>query len=1455
MDLWLSLFNLWRLLIGDEKEPQPPTKLATESDATFAQRVATHDASADVVSFRERQSITKGLLGMAVHSSDLIHFTGISNPALVWKALENKYQATISIRFTRLMGHVFDLPKASDSDSLAQSIKEITDIKAQFKAIESIEWKCNEYTLVQALLRALPDFYAPLSQLILHSADANAGKLTLEGVINQIRNSEQYYVSFGSDNPHAHHTAMAARTVKSSKSAERPKPKELDTSKGDKWELSWRSTCGSCKRTGHIWHNCRTRLAKSDSPNTSANIPPSSSQSTNPSTLVLGQPDIIPPFLRLSTHSASFSNSGTSSFSFHVDSAATAHMESDYSHFTRYSAYNPPITVKLANDDVVFAPGWGIIKLVMNNGMSWEPVELPFLHVPDLRCTLISVSALASEGIFFATNAKGGSMERADGTPVAQVDCTSGLYYLQAKYDENHTAFAVKSVSSTALPMTVWHARMRHAANSTLCKAEKVVKGLVLDDNRPVEHADHIDCVSCVMGKQKHFPFPSCARHRATHIAELIHSDVWGPIDTATTSGETYFVAFTDDFSHYTTIYLIKNKSDVYSRLQQYVTWIENQSGQRVKRFRSDNGGEYTSGIVTGFLQSKGIEHELTMPYTAEQNGVAERGHQTIVTRALSAHHQSGYARSFWGYAILNSAYIKNLLPSSATEDKTPFELFHGYPPDVSHLRPFGCLAYAHIPNDTRHKYDYVSRRCFLLGHAKDVGYLLWDSTARQVVRSRNVLFDENVFYGTPNSIISPLVELYNQHIQASKVLQTSEDLGPMPRTYDLDESSKIILDRATPVSTVSVGATPILASTTCDVSLPPAQLEPSNAIPVPAVNFPIDSETLPPSVPRRSTRQRVAAKPALPRSVAIPTKVVPTEQRWTYVPMDTSHADENPEVNMSSDIDIEHSAMRATVDGRKQPPKNLTQARTSTESANWESAMIEELASLREKGTGVLTPLPPGRKAVGSRWVYAYKYDEGGQITRHKARLVAQGFSQIEGLDYTETFAPVAKYDTARALLSMVAKHDLELDQMDVKTAFLNGDLDEDIYMKQPPGFEDAEYPDWVWKLLKAIYGLKQSGRQWNKTLDEFLRKEGFNFVRSEADYSLYVLCKDDKVIWLLVYVDDMLLASNCRKFLDGFKGEMSKRFEMKDLGEARHFLGMHIKRDRTKRLLTIDQTSFLEQILTEAKMSDCRPVGTPMVPGVSLSKATAPLTETEAQQFAHIPYARVIGKLNFAMRISRPDIAYAVSTLSKFLSNPGVEHYQQLHHLLRYIRGTAHLSLNFGLSDEGLIGYSDSDFASDKDDSRSIGGYVYYLFGSPISWRSQKQPIVATSSTEAEYIALSNATREQIHLSQLLHDFGLDPSLVTPTILYGDNNGSRALTKNPHFHDRAKHIRVRYHFIRDLINDGIIVIPYIPTHDMIADIFTKSLPRKVFRGHRYSLALRSSSNDSIVGQDADDA
>jgi hypothetical protein len=473
------------------------------------------------------------------------------------------------------------------------------------------------------------------------------------------------------------------------------------------------------------------------------------------------------------------------------------------------------------------------------------------------------------------------------------------------------------------------------------------------------------------------------------------------------------------------------------------------------------------------------------MPYTAEQNGVAEHRHQTFATQALSAHHQSSYPHSFWGHAILNSAYIKNFLPSSAIDNRTPFELFYGELPDVSHLCPFGCLAYAHIPDDNCHKYKFVSRRCFLLGHVKDAGYLLWDPATRQTVCSRNVHFDESLFYGTPNSVVSPLVELYNQHT----LMQQSTSALPRPLSTS-EDTPEITL---TGPSTISVGVLPDSAPSIPEPSQPFPQSN-NNILPVTTTEDPV--ETVPSPEPRHSTRQHIDTRAAVPRSVAIPTKNVPVQRRWTYVPVTVEEKIDEEQSSGTTPTPnvIEHSARQASsmdsnkIDGRKLTPKTIAAAHSSTDFSHWESAMTEELASLEEKGVGVLTPLPPGRKAVGSRWVYSHKYDENDQIARHKARVIAQGFMQIEGLDYTDTFTPIAKYDTVRALLSMVTKFDLELDQMDVKTAFLNGQLDEEIYMHQPPGFKDPEHLDWVWKLLKAIYGLKQAGCQWNKTLNDFL-------------------------------------------------------------------------------------------------------------------------------------------------------------------------------------------------------------------------------------------------------------------------------------------------------------------------------------------------------------------------------
>jgi hypothetical protein len=246
------------------------------------------------------------------------------------------------------------------------------------------------------------------------------------------------------------------------------------------------------------------------------------------------------------------------------------------------------------------------------------------------------------------------------------------------------------------------------------------------------------------------------------------------------------------------------------------------------------------------------------------------------------------------------------------------------------------------------------------------------------------------------------------------------------------------------------------------------------------------------------------------------------------------------------------HSAAETSTHSRITIPNTIKEAQTSPEWEKWVDACKSELQSMQDLQTHQLVPLPHGQKTLGSKWVFTVKTDEEGNVTQHKARFVAQGYMQIEGIDYMETFAAVAKYDMVHILLTLTAKFDLKLDQMDIRTAFLNAELKEDIYLRQPAGFEDSDHLDWVWKLEKALYGLKQASYKWNQTLDEYLRKEGFRFVRSEADHSLYVLHEGDKVIWLVIYVDDMLAASNSCEYLDAFKSQLKQWFDLSDLGPA---------------------------------------------------------------------------------------------------------------------------------------------------------------------------------------------------------------------------------------------------------------------------------------------------------------
>jgi hypothetical protein len=458
----------------------------------------------------------------------------------------------------------------------------------------------------------------------------------------------------------------------------------------------------------------------------------------------------------------------------------------------------------------------------------------------------------------------------------------------------------------------------------------------------------------------------------------------------------------------------------------------------------------------------------------------------------------------------------------------------------------------------------------------------------------------------------------------------------------------------------------------------------------------------------------------------------------------------------------------------------------------------------------------------------------------------VAKGYYQMPGIDFDETFAPVVKLTSIRVLCALATRLGLHFHHLDVETAFLNGKLDVELYLRLPKDCGNCSGQ--LGHLFRSLYGLKQASRIWNELLDEELLKLGYK--RIHADYCIYVFRRGNVICFLAVYVDDMGLLSNDLKMMAEHKFLLSQRFKIKDLGPVKQLLGIAIDYNREARILALSQTRYIEESLIRYNVTDGRTHPTPLGSGIKLSKEDCPQTDSDKVVMQNYPYQSLIGTLMYAMLGTRPDIAFAVGALSKFSSNPGKVHWSQAIHVLHYLAGTKDYALVYhGDVEEELssliLGYTDSDWAGEVDTRRSTSGYVFKMCGAAISWSSKLQASPALSSTEAEYMACTRATQEIIWLRQLLEQLGV--MQTQPTTLLGDNQGAIALANNPTDHPRSKHIQLRYHFIRFAISDGQIYLDYVPTKEMVADGLTKGLTGEKHLYFLHLLGMESQASESV--------
>ncbi|SGY22505.1 BQ5605_C065g12802 [Microbotryum silenes-dioicae] len=1069
--------------------------------------------------------------------------------------------------------------------------------------------------------------------------------------------------------------------------------------------------------------------------------------------------------------------------SFVVDSGATSHMVSDKSLFTTYRHIAPTKIGGIAGG--INAIGTGNIAFVAASG---HPITLTgVLHTPGLFVNLLSVSRLCDTDDVRVAFTKHGIDIDKNGHNIAEgTRLDEGLYLLDADHSKcQHIALLSRSQSS--VPLLTLHRCLGHLAPSSI---QKMVAAGLLEGLRAGysdEEVEKFVCNACLSAKGHRLPFPDSDSHSSERLG-LVHSDVLSLPERSLT-GKRYLVTFLDDYSRKLWAYAIGHKSEVFSVFKTWLAEVELETGATLKVLRTDNGGEYCSRAFTDFCKVRGTRRQYSIPRTPQQNGRAERVNRSIVEGILALLADAHLPKTFWEEAAAYFVYCKNLVQHSALDKATPNSVWQGGRTTASALHPFGCAAWLTVAPELRSKLDPKAVRVLFTGYdLASKAFRFYDTTTKKVTLGRNATFVDTEFPGLCGDSAEPD-----------------------------DDTHFASAPFADPQTTVK-SWTPLYSADPLDLigSQPQAALDPMDTQP-----------------PDFSTYREPASAEESPDELDLIGRHSRDES-----PDEIDFLTRHHRAFIATDDDTSDTEAIEPVKSITSDPQTWREAMSGDKREVWAKAAADEFNSMRDNFK-VFTiddrsTVPAGATIVSSKFVWKTKRNALGEITGHKARLVAQGNRQRDGIDFTETFAPVARFSSIRSLLALAATNGLHVHQADIDKAYLHGDLDHDIWMTAPRGFDLPG--DKVLRLRRSIYGLKQAGRIWNRHIDASLRDLGY--TATGTDHCVYSRLDDRQhPHYIALYVDDLLMISPDLAEIERVISGLEQRYGVKRLGPAEYILGIQIRR-LDDGSIALSQERYIMDVLARFHFdTTTRGTTVPMTPGLSLTAIPGQATERIRSW-----YLQAIGSLLYISLGTRPDIAFAVSYLARFANNPGHRHWIAVKHIFRYLRATYRDELVYARGEAritGVVGYSDANWGACVDTSISTMGYVFYIAGSAVSWSSKRQSRVADSTTDAEYLALSHAGKEGIYLSQLLEELHVQP--VAPAHIFTDNEAAAAVARDPVRVTGTRHIRLREHFVRDMVNRGDISLSHVGTSDMVADIFTKALGPKVFSTHCYALGLRT--------------
>jgi hypothetical protein len=1304
--------------------------------------------------------------------------------AKAWKLLRKHYEGKDLLRVNNLKTKLLTKKLAEGGDPMAFML-EMEELACQINQAEADQMP--ERQLVSLIMRGLPRSYEDFTTIL----SLDSGKLTLSKLRSKLRafddNRKFKQLEDMTGNWSVAGTGAGAYAVTGAPQ----RPAVPAQSRGTPARAPL--TCHRCHQPGHIARECPQpvvcyvcggahsaarcdkRFGGPNGPGPRKGQPPRASRpaAANVATAQDSSGGGVA-FMVDSNIDVSDLDSGD----WLVDTGCSAHMCGNRDAFVNFG---PSLVkkVKVANNSEMDVLGEGSVKVQVFGAWNKRVTVtlLKVLFVPDVTQNLLSVGAMTRNGAVVDFGASRGRVVTSAGEIL--LDRRGNLFIMRGELVQTlQVAAAVTSIVAEASMATttsgvklanLMHRRLGHASVDAVLKLPAVTTGLEELGNVKLADCECGKCDTCLRAKFTRFPFPSRST-RAGSKLERVFIDVHGPQKVpGILGGERYTIGFTDDYSGLGVVFNTVNKNEVLTCFKKFIVAV----GGRPKKLRVDNGGEFINGEFLTFCADREILVERTMPYSAEENGRQERQWYTLdnMVRAMLIEAGLDDRKEFWPFAMSVANYNKNRVPSRVIGFETPLGKFHGSKPNIGNLRVFGCAAWVLIEKEKRRS-GKLSDRAFLgvfVGYdTSSKGYLVFNPKTLTVIRSRNVVFDESVKGG---DVLSGAFPGTNSSVP---LRFAGVDDGDADSVGDDDSSD----------------------------SSPAQVVEPVAALPEQVGDL-IQFDDVP--------------------AAAVDNDIAPTVDN-------TPKSRYGRPLRKTSEHPHYVVANSAVIANTVPIPRTVKEAML-WDVNNWSGAIKSEFeAQLKMDSWQVVSraTLPRDCNVVGSRFVFDVKMNPDGTVERYKARLVAQGFSQVEGVDFAETYAPVLKMTTLRCALAIAAHHHYFVDQLDVNTAFLNSQLKETVYMKVPAGYSEFVDADvtpstHVLQLNKSIYGLKQAGRDWYETLHATMIALGF--TRAKKDKCVYRKMTAAGYFVCLVYVDDLITIAEFESDRDEFVAAFREKFKTKEMKPLDLFLGMNVKYDRLAGNLVLSQENYVASMLKSFGMESSNATYTPAEIN-KLSKDDLPLLDS----VLHKEYESMVGSILYASTCTRPDVSYAVSRCGSFTSAPAEPHRIAAKRILRYMKGTPCDGIGFAAGSKfglELIGFADADWAGDGDTCRSRGGYVFLLAGGSVTWHSKLQATVARSSTEAEFVSLADAVSEAKHLRQLLGELGCVQA--GPTKIYEDNQGCVFMSKNDLFSRRVKHIDVGYYFVQESVNQfkDVDVIK-IDTNANPADCLTKPLAKE---------------------------